>query len=788
MHPMKKNQWWGGLFACLMLGFLLSFPANLLFAQEGDNAEASSNGGSAQAEPDAKRLPQIITDIEIRGNQLVNTNTIVNKLKSHAGGALAQETINEDIKRLYATGFFQDIRVEVVEQPAGYKLLITVEEKPVVKRIQIVGARLFKEDKLRKEINIVEGQILDPKVIKDGVVKIREKYLSKGFKFVDVRWDMEVDPQTKEAVVRITIKEGEKYKIKEVRFEGVKAFKDRKLRKKMRTKKGTIFTSGVFEEEKFREDLDKIRGFYLENGFLDVKLSPEYQYDDAQNKIVIIVHVDEGSRYVTGEIQIEGNLLFPRSDIQQNMLMIPGTVYSQKRLVEDAEAVRNYYFEKGYIDVRIVPETKLNKETGRVDILYKITEGDLYFIDKVKIRGNTKTKDIVIRRELRVHPGERFDGKKLDRSKQRLDNLNYFQEVAYDSEPGTAENKRDVIFRVKEKQTGELSFGAGVSSIEKFLGFAEISQRNFDLMNWPRFTGGGQTISLRARLGQLTRDFEFNFVEPYIFNRPYSFGLSLFDTTQFKNNTDFDTNRLGLSPSISKAFTEYVRSGFGYTFEGVKLKDISDSAPTDVTEYGKKSWLSRLRWFISRDSRDNIFNPTQGSVLSFTPEIIGTFLGGDESYYILNASATKYYNINKKHIFELRLKLGTGDGIGSTKSIPVFDRFFAGGLGSLRGVEPRRVGPQNGEAVGGQTMVLGSIEYTFPIIAAAKGAIFYDLASVSKDAYSPSFKHLAMSAGPGIKINTPIGPLAFYYGFPFVNPDDSKTKVGRFEFSFSRGF
>jgi len=778
----------------LSFSLLIVFEGPRLFAQE-ENVSSETAPAEQKNEPappqesPAKSAPPTILAIDIRGNQLVNSSTIVSKLKAHTGGLLIQEVINEDIKRLYATGFFQDIKVEVVEETGGVKLIFSVVEKPVVKQIVIEGAKLFKPDKLRKEISIVEGQILDPKLIKDGVDKIKEKYLNKGFKFVDVRWDMSVDEQTKMATVTIRIQEGEKYKIREVQFEGAKAFKVRKLRRMMKTKKDSWFTSGVFEESKFKEDLDKIQGLYQNAGFLDVKISPEFRYDDQDKKMVILLRIEEGTCYVAGEINVEGNLLFPRSDIQQNLSMLPGTVFSQKRLVEDAEAIRNYYFEKGYIDVRIIPETRLNKETGRVDLLYKISEGDLYFIDKVKIRGNTKTKDIVIRRELRVNPGERFDGQKMERSKQRLENLNYFQEVAYDTEPGSAANKRDVVFRVKEKQTGELSFGAGVSSVETFLAFAEISQRNFDWLNWPRFTGGGQSVSLRGRMGSLTRDYEFSFVEPYLFNRPYALGFNLYDTTHFKNNTAFDENRLGFSVNLSKAFTDYVRSGFAYTMENVKLKDLSDGAPDDVTKYAKNTLLSRLRWFISRDSRDNMLNPMQGSFLSFSSELIGTVLGGDADYYILQASASKFYNINKKHVFEFKLRLGTGSGFSSTNRIPVFDRFYAGGLGSLRGIDVRRVGPQeNGEAVGGESLLVFNTEYTFPVIQNFKGAWFIDLGTVAPESYNLGTKHFAATTGPGVKINTPIGPVAFYYGVPLRKPDDDKNKWGRFEFSFSRGF
>ncbi len=767
----------GGAIFCVMLYGSLS----LALAEE----KAAEN---AQPAAEQQTVHNNITKIEIRGNRIINTTTILNKLKCKEGTPLVQETVNEDIKRLYATGFFQDIKIEVVEEQGGFRLMVVVDEKPVVRQVIIEGARRFKPEKLRKEINLVEGQILDPKVINEGVLAIKKKYVDKGFKFAEVKSEADVNEETKEATVYILINEGEKYKIKDIRLEGVKSFKYRKVKKKIKTKKDGLFTSGVFKEDKFKEDMDRLRAFYQENGFLDVKVSPEFIYDDKAKKMVIVVHVDEGNQYSTGEVKIEGNLLFPQSEIWQSLGMLPGTIYSQKGLIDEVEAIRKYYFERGYIDVRTLPETSLNKQTGKVDITYKITEGDLYFVDKVKIRGNTKTKDIVIRRELRIRPGDRFDGAKLERSQERLKNLGYFEETNYDTEPGSAPNKRDVVFRVKEKQTGELSFGAGISSIEQFIGFAEISQRNFDIRNWPRFTGGGQTISLRGRAGSLTRDFDFDFVEPYIFNKPISLGLNVFDTTHFKNGTDFDEKRLGFTPTLSKAFTEYVRSGFGYTLEQVKLDSISEDAPIDVTKFSGNTLLSRLRWFISRDSRDNVFVPTKGSFLSFSSELVGSVLGGDEDFYIVQASATKYYSFRKEHVIEAKIRLGTSDAFSSSDSVPVFDRFYAGGLGTIRGYNARRVGPKaSGNAIGGESLALANLEYTFPIFSNFKGAVFVDVGEVDPDSYHLAFGDFAMSAGPGMKINTPIGPMIFYYGYPFLNSDD-KNPNGKFEFSFSRGF
>ncbi|MCM8775947.1 MAG: outer membrane protein assembly factor BamA, partial [Candidatus Omnitrophica bacterium] len=478
---------------------------------------------------------------------------------------------------------------------------------------------------------MIEGQILDRKAVKLGVVAIQKLYGDKGFRFVDVQSEVDVNRETKEATVYIRVLEGEKYKIKQITLEGVQAFKPKKIRRLMKTKEDKWYTSGVFKETVFEKDIEKIRFFYQQEGYLDVKIQPSFKYAKDERKIFITVAVEEGRHYVTGEIKIKGNQLFPESEIWQQLEMLPGLTYSQYYLSKDIEKIRDYYNERGYMDARIVPDIKLNRESGKVDVAYEIHEGDLYFVEKVVIRGNTKTKDLVIRRELRIRPGDRFDGEKIKKSKQRLDNLGYFEEVTYDTEPSAqGTNRKDLIFRVKEKRTGELSFGGGISSVESFLGFAEISQRNFDLFNWPRFTGGGQTLAVRGQLGTINQEYTVSFVEPYLFNKPVSLGLDLYNTTRDDRNVDFDEERRGVGAILSRLFRDVYRVGTGYKLERVKLDDISEDAPQTVLNSSGSTTLSRWQIFNTYDTRDNVFNPTRGLLASLSGELIGSFLGGDE--------------------------------------------------------------------------------------------------------------------------------------------------------------
>lgn len=765
--------------------------ASALESSSPQEEEVKESAEQKAPEPEPSK-PLTVLDVQVRGNQIVSTNTILSKVRSQKGQPILQEIINEDLKRLYATGYFQDVKMDLEEMSdKGYRLVISVEEKPIVRSVVLEGATVFKEDKIRKELKIIEGQILDRKAVKQGVEAIKKLYSNKGFKFVEIQPDVTVNEATKEATVTIRVIEGEKYKIKEIKFEGLTAFKPKKIRKFMKTKKQKWYNSGVFKEANFQEDLERIQFFFQQEGYLDFKVEPKFDYDKTNKKIIITLLMDEGPHYVTGEVKIQGNKLFPESEIWQSLEMLPGLTYSQYYLSKDLEKIKDYYSERGYMDARIIPQVKLNKDSGKVDVAYAIEEGDLYFVEKVLVRGNTKTKDIVIRRELRIRPGDKFDGEKIRKSKQRLENLGFFEDITYDTEPSASgSNRKDLIFRVKEKRTGELSFGGGVSSIERLVGFAEISQRNFDLLNWPRFTGAGQSLSVRARVGSETKDYSINFVEPYLLNRPISLGIDLYNSERDLRNTDYDESRLGAAVTLSKLFKDVFRVGGGYTLERVKLDDLSEDAPDSVRQFAGKNWLSKLRSFTSYDTRDNVFNPTKGVLLSLSADLVGSFLGGDQDYYVLQTSATKYFTVFKKHQIELGARLGTSQEFGDSPSVPVFDRFFAGGLGTVRGYDYRRVGPiEAGDAVGGQTIVVANAEYTFPFpyVEFIRGAAFIDAGHVHPDAYKITFSDIAVSVGPGVKIKTPFGAVALYYGYPIFNKDEEDSN-GRFEFSLGRGF
>lgn len=770
----------------LFLVLFLSMSFNV-FADQG--IEETPTNTTSQSASQSSYLPRV-TSVSVQGNQIISTNTVINKIKTQRGMELSREVINEDIKRLYASGYFQDVTFDLVPDGSDFAVVVKVEEKPVVKEIRVKGNEKFSEDAIRDMMDLKTGNILDRHVLKEDINKIAGKYHDKGFKFVKIDHDVDVNQITRQAVIDILVKEGGKYKIDKILFNGVNAFKTGYLKGKMKTKEKAwwLLRFGVFKEKYFSNDIERLKYLYQKEGYLDVSIESDFEYNDTDNKMNIILTVSEGQQYVTGDVKIVGNELYPESELWGQLEMLPGEVYSQIQLHAEHDALRKFYFEKGYINAQIQPQTDLNKDSGRVDIVYEINEGDLFYIDKVKIRGNTKTKDNVIRRELRIRPAERFDGKKLEYSKQRLENLGYFDEVSYETEPGSASNKRDLIFNVKEKQTGELSFGAGVSSIDQFIGFAEITQRNFDMMKWPTFTGGGQKLSLSGRMGSVTKDVDISFTEPYVFGKNLSFGVNIFNWEREGSNVDFDTRRRGFKLTLGKRFTDKVKGNVAYTLESVKLKDIDDDAHPDVTASGVDNTLSRFEVGMSYDTRDNVFNPKSGWFISSSLELVGSVLGGDEDYYNAQFGASRFFSFFEDHTLELRGRVGVTDDFGDSSQVPIFDRFYAGGLGTVRGFNYRRVGPKGGgDAIGGESLYLASAEYVFPIIENFKGAVFMDAGHVNYDAYDADFSEISVSVGPGIKINTPLGPITFYYGYPIANKD-TEDENGRLEFNLSRGF
>jgi len=488
--------------------------------------------------------------------------------------------------------------------------------------------------------------------------------------------------------------------------------------------------------------------------------------------------------------------------------MTSGKTFTPAAMSADQKALEDYYGGRGYLDTAVRPIRAPNVETGRIDMTYSIREGELTYIEKIDIRGNTKTKDKVIRRELAVHPGEIYDTVRVDRSVERLKNLGYFSKVEADPEPTDVPNRKDLVLNLEEQRTGSINFGAGFSSIDSLIGFVEMTQGNFDLFNWPTFTGGGEKLRLRLQVGLKRQDEVLSFVEPWFLDKKLSLGFDAFHHSSSYLSTVFNEQRTGISLRLEKALTEFVRGQVEYSVQDIFLKVDSSASPELQTQEGSHL-RSSIAGTVTYDTRDSVFLTTRGNRTELRAEAAGGPLGGDVSIYSLSAKSSLYFPFFEKQVLQLVGAVGVVDAFGSTRDggtnvietviqngvpvksvsrpidpVPIFDRYFLGGANTLRGFGYRKISPRdvNGEPIGGNTTVNGTAEYSFPIIERVRGAFFFDIGNVYQNSYEFNVSDLKSDAGIGIRLNLPIGPLRLDYGYPIMT-DRETGKAGKIQFS-----
>ncbi len=744
---------------------------------------------------------KLVTKVEVEGNKNISGATIISKVRTRKGSAFSQLVASDDLKRLYALGYFSDINIGIAEHEGGVAVIFRVVEKPILSLISISGNKSIRTEKLEKLIKSKTDEFFNLQQLKQDMRDIQKAYEARGYPLADIDYQLQTDEKTNEAKANIVIQEKMRVKIKGIKIEGNERFSDKKISKLMRTRRDTLFTSGAYKEEVLDLDLERINSFYEQNGFLDVEVTFDKSFGPKKKKMYITIKINEGKQYRVGEIKIQGVLLFPENEIRSCLDIKPDEVFSKDKLRYDISRVQSFYFEKGYISAEADADTILNDKTGRIDILYRIIGNELAYIDKIKIRGNTKTRDIVIRRELRSYPGEVFDGKKLKRSKERLYNLGFFQEVSYDTEPTGLPNKRDLIVNIKEAKTGEFAFGAGFSSVEKMIGFVEIAQRNFDIANWQTFTGAGQDLRLKGEFGTTRREYELSFTEPWvwIFDYPISLGLDGYSRAQERSGTTgyaYDEERRGGDIRLGKEFTELVRADLMYKFENVDISNLPDNASSALSDEAGEKTISSLLLSLTRDSRDNIYNPSRGLVLSASGEVAGGPLGQDKNFFKIIGTFDFYNTLIEKLLLEFKVVGGIGDGFSDTRSLPIYERFYAGGTNTVRGFEERSIGPKDkdivtgkmtSEPIGGESILYGTCEVTYPLFKLIKVATFYDFGNVWKHAGEFASGDFKYSLGVGFRVKTPMGPVKLDYGYP-LKVDAGETEEGRFHFSMSRGF
>ena len=741
---------------------------------------------------------------------------------------LDESLIDRDIRSLYKTGLFEFIEVKR-ESTTGNVVNLVVEVTPKfrVLAIRYQGVKAFKDRKLAKEIKTVQNGTLDERQVKDDAQKLYEFYQKNGYNQAQVTYSIDRNRSTGFGTVTFKIREGAKVRISAINFVGNDHVKASRLRKEMETKKWHMFSwltgSGRLKDDDFDEDLNKLRDYYKEEGYLDVDIPEDkitFDYPKP-GQLVITIRLTEGRQYRIGDITFTGNKVHSERLLRLLPREHKGMIFSPSKLDKDVETIEDFYGRDGYLDpethVRLV--RKPNLQTGNIDLEYQITEGEKFQVESINIAGNTKTKSVVILRELVLGPGDVFSSVLMKISKLRLENTRFFEDpVNVTPESTNIPGRRNLKISVTEARTGNLTFGAGFSSLEKTVVFAEVTQSNFDFKNRKSFfQGDGQKFRLRFQVGSQSSEVILSFEEPWLFQRELSAGFNLFRTTSDYNSAYYQEVRTGGEIYLRKRLFNWLEGRLSYTYEVVSIDNVAPNAPIEIQLLAGNTTTSKIGLTLSQDTRDKIVNTTRGVYASLQAEVAGGLLGGDNNYYRLDFHGSRFFPLAEfqDQVLALIGRAGIIQSFGAsnrpvtqtfnfsdsttgvitpitiryTPDVPLYDKYFLGGPQDLRGFEFRGVGPKDvtGEPIGGKSYAFFSLEYSFDLVKPVRFALFYDAGFVNATAYDFSPVNYNDNFGFGIRMFVAGAPLSLDFGIPLTG-DHFNKKGAQFNFSFGTRF
>ena len=694
--------------------------------------------------------------------------------------------VKSDVESLQKSGLFSEVQVRLEDGLAGTEVIYAVRPRPRIQRLSVQGAEHLGNKKVRHLMTLNVGDLVDDGLMGVQAKLIRDEYLKKRYPDAQVTWDILENNTQGLADVEVTVTEGQRAKIEEIRFSGAHSMDEKLLRKSMKQKESGWFSwltrSGVYEPDQLAIDRMNLRTLYLNEGYLDVQIDDPKVVDMGKGHLSINMPVSEGHMYTVKRIAIEGCTIYSEEELMRVVGLQVGQPASIMNIDNGAQSIRRYYGNRGYIRTRVIPNLDPDLTAHTVDVLYTVGEGVQASIGDIRIRGNSITKDKVIRRELIVYPGQEFNQQRVERSESRLKNLGYFDMVNSHEVPTDDPAIYDLEFKVHEQKTGQFMVGAGFSSIEQVLGFAEISQGNFDLFNWPP-VGGGQKLKLRTTFGSQSEDVEFSYVEPWFLNRRLSLGFDLYMNERRFLSDDYNQKTKGGRITLQRPLPWNNRLSLAYLLEEIDVFDVADSASDLIkVEEGART-KSAITLSLTHDTRNNPFVPSRGnrSVLSAT--YAGGPLGAETDLYNLTAQTSVYHPLWFGHYLNLRGRTSVVEEFGDSENVPIFDRLFLGGARTVRGFEYRDVGPkdENEEPIGGRTLLYGTAEYNVPIAEKFRMTAFYDTGMIWEDAYDYQGA-LNSSVGVGLRIDIPGFPLRFDYAWPQKTDEFNDNSSARFSF------
>ena len=777
-------------------GLLRLFSVALALLIGAATARAQTETPAAEAAP-----PKKVGTISVKfiGIANVSEQIVRANIQVREGADFDDPMIDKDIRTLYRTGLFEFIEVKHEELPNNIvNLVFEITPKYRVQAVRFQGNKKIKTVRLEKEVSTKPNSALDERAVKADAEKLHEYYQKGGYNQALITYDIERDRGTGYGTVIFKIREGEKVRIADIRFTGNDHIKSKRLRKEMETKRWWMFSwlmgTGKFKDDEFEDDIGKLLDYYREQGYLDVDIPQDrvaYNYPKP-NRMIIIIHVDEGRQYRIGDITITGCKLYSETMLKLLLRQRSGMIFRPSKLDKDTETMEDFYGRAGYLESRVRLVRKPNVATGNIDIEYQVEESDKFYVESVKIEGNTKTKSIVIIRELVLSPGDVFDTVRMKASKLRLENTNFFEDVNLTPESTNIPGRRDLKISMKEARTGNLSFGAGYSSLERATFFAEVSQSNFDLFNRHSFfQGAGQKFRLRFQIGSLSNELILSFEEPWLFQKELGLGFTIYRSESNYTSTYYDEVRIGAEIYLRKHLFEYVEGRLSLTDEEIEIKDVDPSASPLIQELSGKTRTVKIGLELLRDVRDKIVNTTRGNRLQVIAQIAGGPLGGTNDYYSLEVRGSEFIPVFRAQtqVLGLIARGGVIENFGKSTDVPYYDHFFLGGPDDLRGFEYRDVGPKDAlaEPLGGKTYGMFTAEYSLDVVKPVRFAIFYDAGFVNAAAYDFNPVNYNDDFGVGLRLFVAGAPLSLDFGIPLTT-DKVNKKGNQFNFTFGTRF
>jgi outer membrane protein insertion porin family len=759
--------------------------------------------------------------VETVGAPSISKDRVLANLATKVGKPYSERTAEQDVRALYQTGGVSNVRLFAEPLGDGVKVTVLLQGRPVVEEVIIEGAQDIPLNRVRRDLGVKPGDVVNDEKIEQDRQKILTLYEDRNYSDVSVQYRVEEIPGKNRARVIFAITEGPKLIVKKIVFNGNDSVLSKDLRAVMKTKPLDLLTffnkSGRLTPSQVEEDRAAIRTLYQNRGFADVDVAQIETQPLEKGGVELVVNITEGTQYRVNNIAVDGVNIVPQGEVASLLKMNAGQLFTPKGMSDDIKAMRDFYGSRGYVDMTIAPEV-LPAGPGAVNLTYRLDEGVQSYINLVNIQGNTRTQDRVIRRELAVKPGEVYDTTLVDVSKKRLENLNYFSKVETQPTDTVVPGRKDLNVIVEEKRTGSFNFGAGFSTIDSLIGFAEIQQSNFDVTNWPNFTGGGQRFRIRAQYGLLRQDFVASLTEPWFLGYKLSAGVEA-----YYRNADFLSNvyaqeNAGFALQTRQQVWRALSARTEYRFERVVIYDLGDDLYNDYYgadgvfggtssngQYGpvikdaagtyyKSAITGALVW----DTRDSLFLTRKGELVELTGFLSGGFLGGTVQDYGLSLEAAKYVPLPWDLIFLAKGQLAVTNGWGPDQSsdddgygngVPIFDRLYLGGANNMRGFNFREVGPVDVDdnPIGGNSLAYVTLELTFPIINRVRGAVFTDAGFVNADAYDFGTSGANVDVGIGLRLDLPIGPIRVDYGIPVVY-DSWNGPPGKFNFNIGYQF